>query len=129
MYDFDFNSILGKPIKSRSASELVRGFEMCYEELQKANITPILHRLDNEISDELIEAINAKQLKHQIVTAYDHRQNQAERSIQTYKNYLISNLHGTDREFPAYLWCQLLEQIELQVNLIRPSRINQNRSA
>ena len=44
------------------------------------------------------------------------------------ENYLISNLHGTDREFPAYLWCQILEQIELQVNLIRPSRINPSRS-
>ena len=38
-------------------------------------------------------------------------------------------MHRTDREFPTHLWCQLLEQIELQVNLIRPSRINQNRSA
>lgn len=97
MYDFDSNSIIGKSIKSRAPAELVRGFEMCYEELQKANITPILHRLDNEISEELIGAINAKQLKYQIVTAYGHRQNKAKRSIQTYKNYLISNFHGTDR--------------------------------
>ena len=68
-------------------------------------------------------------MKYQTVTAYNHRQNLAERAIQTYKSFLISNLHGTDREFPTHLWCQLLEQIELQVNLIRPSRINPNRSA
>lgn len=103
MYDFDSNTIQGKPIKSKNKSELVRGFEMCYKELKEANITPILHRLDNEISS---------------ITAYDHRQNLAERAIQTYKNFLISNLHGTDRDFPAHLWCQLLEQVELQVNLI-----------
>ena len=84
MYDFDSNNILGKPIKSRDKSELVRGFEMCYKELQEANITPILHRLDNEVSDDLIEAIKKKKLKYQIVTAYDHRQNLAERAIQTY---------------------------------------------
>ena len=62
MYDFDSNNILGKPIKSRDKSELIRGFEMCYKELQEANITPILHRLDNEVSDDLIEAIKKKKL-------------------------------------------------------------------
>ena len=60
MYDYDSNNILAKPIKSREASELVRGFEMCYNELKEANITPILHRLDNEISEELIDAIKKK---------------------------------------------------------------------
>ena len=126
MHDFDSNTILGKPIKSRNASELVRGFELCYNELKEAKIIPVMHRLDNKISDELIEAIKKKKLKYQIVTANDHWQNLAERAIQTYKSYLISNLHGTDSEFPAHLWCRLLEQVELQVNLIRPSRINPN---
>ena len=90
MYDFDSNSILAKPIQSRNASELVRGFELCFKELEEANITPVLHRLDNEISNELIEAIKKKKLKHQIVTSHDHRQNLAERAIQTYKSFLIS---------------------------------------
>ena len=60
MYDFDSNTIQGKPIKSRTKSELVRGFEMCYKELKEANITPILHRLDNEISSDLIDAIKER---------------------------------------------------------------------
>ena len=113
MYDFGSNTIQGKAIKSRNASELVRGFELCYNELKAANITPILHRLDNEISDDLIESIKKRKMKYQIVTSHDHRQNLAERAIQTYKSFLISNLHGTDRDFPAHLWCRLLEKIEL----------------
>ena len=32
MYDFESNTIQAKPIKSRTKSELVRGFEMCYKE-------------------------------------------------------------------------------------------------
>ena len=68
-------------------------------------------------------------MKYQTVTTYNHQQNLAERAIQTYKSFLISNPHGTNREFPAYLWCRLLEQIELQVNLIRPSQINPNQYA
>ena len=108
LYDYDSNAILIRPIKSRDKSELIRGFQLCYDELEKANIKPIIHCLDNEISDDLIKAIQQKGLKHQIVTAHDHCQNQAEQAIQTFKSYLISNLHGTDREFPAHLWCRLL---------------------
>ena len=118
MYNFDSNTIQGKPIKSRNAPELVRGFELCYNKPKAANITPFLHRLDNEISDELIASIKKKKMKYQIVTSHDHRQNLAEQAIQTYKSFLISNLHGTDRNFPAHLWCRLLDQIELQVSII-----------
>ena len=42
-------------------------------------------------------------MKYQTVTAYDHQQNLVEQAIQTYKSFLISNLHGTDSEFPAHL--------------------------
>ena len=94
MYDFDSNTIQGKPIKSRTKSKLVRGFEMCYKELKEANITPILHRLDNEISSNFFNSIKEKKLKFQTVTPYNHRQNLAKRAIQTYKSVLISNLHG-----------------------------------
>ena len=87
MYDFDSNTIQGKAIKSRNASELVRGFELCYNELKAANITPILYRLDNEVSDDLIESIKKRKMKYQIVTSHDHRQNLAERAIQTYKSF------------------------------------------
>ena len=70
LYDCDSNNILIRPIKSREKSELVRGFEMCYKDLKEANITPILHRLDNEISDDLIAAIKDKKMKYQICTPY-----------------------------------------------------------
>ena len=72
LYNFDTNNILAKPIKSRAASELVRGYNLCYEELKEANITPVLHRLDNKISDDLIKAIKKKKLKRQVVSSYDH---------------------------------------------------------
>ena len=83
LYDCDSNNILIRPIKSREKSELVRGFEMCYKDLKEAN-------------DDLIAAIKDKKTKYQICTAYNHRQNLAERAIQTFKSFFISNLHGTD---------------------------------
>ena len=51
-----------------------------------------------------------------------------ERGIQTYKKYLISVLFGTDIIFPSHLLCQLLWQINIQINLLQQSRINQRRS-
>ena len=129
MYDFDTNSIIGKPIKSREAEQLVIGYQQCFDELREGNITPILHRLDNEVNTLLFAAITANKCKYQIATAHDHRQLLAERAIQTYKYHLISVLNGTDKDFPAYLWCSLLEQVNIQINLLRKSRIHPKRSA
>ena len=119
LYDFDSNIIIGKAIKSRNADELVRGYKICYDELREGNITPILHRLDNEVNDKLFEAIRNNNCDYQLVTVYDHRQNLAERAIQTYKNHFISVLFGTDVAFPAHLWCSLQKQINIQINLLR----------
>ena len=129
MFDYDINVIWSVPIKSRNSKDLILGFEACYKELKEANITPILHRLDKEISDDLISAIKQKGLKHQVVTAHNHRQNLAERAIQTFKNYLISYLNGTNTNFSAHLWCRVIQQVNIQVNLLRQSRINPRRSA
>ena len=73
MYDFDSNTIQGVPTKSRNKSKLMRGFEMCYKESKEVNITPNLHRLDNETSPNLIDAIKEKNLKYQTVAAYNYR--------------------------------------------------------
>jgi hypothetical protein len=116
MYNFDTNSITGKPIKSQEADQLVSGYQQCYDELREGNVTPILHRIDNEVNDLLFAAIKANNCKFQIATAHDHRQLIAERAIQTYKYHLILVLNGTDKDFPAFLWCSLLEQVNIQIN-------------
>jgi hypothetical protein len=96
----------------------------------EGNVTRILHRLDNEVNELLFAAIKANKCAYQIATAHDHRQLIAERSIQTYKyQHLISVLNGTDKDFPAFLWCSLLEQVNIPINLLRHSRIHPKRSA
>ena len=47
-YDYDSNSILGEPMKSRIAEELVRAFKLLHTELKEKGLTPKIHRLDNE---------------------------------------------------------------------------------
>jgi hypothetical protein len=129
LYDYDSNAILAEPIKSRQTEHLIQGYEACYKRLKRAGITPILQRLDNEISKELIHCIERKQLKYQLAHAYDHRNNLAERAIQTFKAHFISVLNGTDERFPPHLWCRLIPQTVLTLNMLQPSRINPKLSA
>ena len=58
MYDFDYNAILAEPIKSRITKNLIEGCNSCHKRITAAGITPILLRLDNEISSDLIDAIH-----------------------------------------------------------------------
>ena len=101
MYDFDYNAILAEPIKSRKTKHLIKGFTSCHKRITASGITPILLRLDNKISGDLIAVIHSKNLKYQLANAYDHRHNLAERTIQTFKAQFISILNGCDAHFPT----------------------------
>jgi hypothetical protein len=93
-----------------------------YEDLRNAGINPILHRLDNETSKDLIKEIERKGLKYQIASPGDHRPNHAERAIQTFKkNHFIVIPYGTDSGFPAKQWDRLIKQAVMTLNMCRPS--------
>ena len=68
-------------------------------------------------------------MDYQLASPNDHRLNLADRVIQTFKNNLISILHGTDKHFPAWLWCQILQQVVITLNMSRRLRINPKLSA
>lgn len=124
MYDFDSNYINAVPIKSRKSSELVGAFKECYDDLKRRGFEAQVLRLDNEISAELIAAIEAEGLSYQIVSPNDHRLNHAERHIQYFKSRFIACREGTDPTFPTDCWDLFVSQIVLTMNLMRPSRIN-----
>jgi hypothetical protein len=129
MYDFDSNSINAVGIKNRKKESLIKGYNEMYEDLRKAGINPVLHRLDNETSHDLIKEIERKELDYQIASPGDHRLNHAERAIQTFKNHFIAILYGTDSNFPAKQWDRLIKQAVMTLNMCRPSRINPKLSA
>ena len=53
----------------------------------------------------------------------------AERTIQTYKNHLISGLFTCDSKFPAREWDRLLTQCNITINLLISARCNPSLSA
>jgi hypothetical protein len=129
MYDYDSNTINAVAIKNRKTASLVKGYNELFEDLKKAGINPVLHRLDNETSKELILEIEKKGLDYQIASPGDHRLNHAERAIQTFKNHFIAVLYGCDSTFPAKQWDRIIKQAVMTLNMCRPSRINPKLSA
>ena len=88
-----------------------------------------MERIDNEVLTILIDSIEKKGLQYQLASPHDHRLNPSERAVQTWKNHFISNLHGYDRGFPPYKWCEMIRQCEMTLNMLRCSRNNPQMSA
>ena len=105
-----------------------------HDTLKKSGINPILHRVDNEFSKELIEEMlieemESRGLKYQIAPRGNHQTIAAERGIQTLKNHFISVLYGCDPTFPKSQWDRVLTVAVLTLNMLQPSRINPAKSA
>ena len=65
----------------------------------------------------------------QFVEANNHQVNAAKREIRTFKIYFIVGLCTVGNTFPLEIWCDLLQQAEITLNLLRTSRINKKMSA
>ena len=127
--DMDTGYIYGVPIKSRKPKELIRAYNEAYIALVKCGFEPVLHRIDNETSDTLIDAIEEKQLDYEYMPKANHRRNPAERAIQTYKSHFISIINGVDKEFPPDAWDLLMAQTNITLNLLRTCPVNPAHSA
>ena len=128
-YNFDSNSIHVKPLKSRHDNDTIKAYEEIYTMLTSRGLKPKLYWLDNEASKALKNFITKEQTQYQLTPPHIHRCNMAERAIRTFKNHFISGLCSVDKNFPLHLWCYLLDQAELTLNMLRTSRINPNLSA
>jgi hypothetical protein len=57
LYDYDSNAILARPIKYRTAPELLKAFQLMEQELLARGLKPKLMKLDNEASKLLKDYI------------------------------------------------------------------------
>jgi hypothetical protein len=81
LYDYDSNAILAQPIKDRTASELLKAFQVMEQELVARGLKPKLVKLDNEASKLLKTYLHQQDITFHIVPPYSHRRNSAERAI------------------------------------------------
>ena len=129
VYNYDANAIIAEPLKDRTAGEIARGHQVVYTYLKDRGLSPKFEVLDNECSAELVAVMRKNKIKFQLVPPHLHRANAAERAIRTWKNHFITILCGLDPQFPLQLWDRLIDQTNLTLNLLRPSRLNPKMAA
>ena len=129
MYDYDLNAILTEPIKNKTATRILRAYTKLVTYLKNRGFRRQVRWLDIEASKLLKTFNHNNNIEFRLVPPHIHRQNAAERAIQTWKNHLVAGLCSTDTQFPMHLWDRLLAQATLTLNLLRPSRRNPRVSA
>jgi hypothetical protein len=122
LYDYDSNAILAKPIKDRTAPDLLKAFQFMEQELVTRGLKPKLMKLDNEASKLLKDYLYQQDITFQLVPPYSHRSNSAERAIRSFKDHLIAGLCSTDKSFPMHLWDRILPQAVMTLNMLRTSK-------
>jgi hypothetical protein len=128
-YVFDYNYIKVVPMKSRSTSEWVRGYDLIHQELTAKGFKPKLQTLDNEASTALKNFFTTNDVEYQLVLPHFHRRNAAERAIHNFKEHFVAGLVSVDPDFTLHLWDRLLPQAELTLNQLRTSRQHPQLSA
>jgi hypothetical protein len=84
-YVFDCNYVKVVPMKSRSASEWVKSYDLIHQELNSKGFKHKLQTLDNEASAALKNVFTTNDVEYQLVPPHCHRRNAAERAIRTFK--------------------------------------------
>jgi hypothetical protein len=124
LYDYDSNIVLSAPIKNRGDKEMVRAFDLLIQSLIIRGLKPSLQRLDTEPSLALINYLTKQVIDYQLAPPHIHRRKNDERTIQTFKNYLIVGLCSVDPNFPLKFWDKLLPQATITLSLLRNLWIN-----
>ena len=123
-YIHDPNFIKGIPVKSRQNKELRKAYKQVYEWCERRGFKPQLHKMDNETSKDVEDFIASQQTQQQYTPPDMHRTNPSEKALQTYKCCVKSTIASLPPHFPLSYWCRLLPQVDLSVNIVRPSRQN-----
>jgi hypothetical protein len=119
----DGNYIFAEPMKNRTEGEMITVYQKILNRMKAAGLGPRKQVLDNKCSAAMKACIKEKGMDYELVPPGQHRHNQAEQAIETFKAHYISILAGVDNKFPLSLWGHLLEPTELTLNLLRQSRV------
>jgi hypothetical protein len=123
LVEVDGNYIDAESLKNRSEGETIKAYLALWTRLTaNGTVKPTTHILDNKAS-EAYKAETRKNCTIQLVPPDNHRQNLAERAIQTFKNHFKAVIAGVDNNFPMHLWDRLLLQTVLTLNLLRQSNM------
>jgi hypothetical protein len=115
-------------MKKKGDAEAVRGYTVIYRQLTDAGVKPNFQIMDKEASAAVKSFLKQKDIAYQLVPPHIHRRNTAEQAICTFKSHFVAGQATIDGHFPTQLWCQLVHQATITLNLLRNSRLNKKMS-
>ena len=115
-------------MKNRTEGKINRAFQKIHDKLTKQGYKPKVHKIDNECSKSLKEIMDNDELEYQLVPPHVHRRNLIERAFKTFKDHFIAGLATIDPKFPMILWCRLLPQATMTLNMMRQPRFHSSLS-
>ncbi len=110
-------------MKNRMEGEMIWVSQKIINRMKAAGLGLKKQVLDNECLAAMKACIKENNMDYELAPPGQHRQNQADWAIQTFKAHFISILARVDNKFPLLLWCLLLKPTELLLNLLRQSRV------
>ena len=116
--EINSNMILVQPMKNQSSHEMSNTCKKLMNQHKVGNTYPSKHILDNEVLDDFLQHIKQVGIMHEKVPQHMFQFNSAEKAIQKFKNHFIAILSGVHKQFPMYLWDQLLLQTEMVFNML-----------
>jgi hypothetical protein len=102
------NYIFAKLMKNRMEGEMIRVYQKIINRMKAGGLGLKKQVLDNKCPAAMKACIKENNMDYELVPLGQHRQNQAEQAIQTFKAHFISILAVVDDKFPLLLWCHLL---------------------
>ena len=129
VYHYYANNIITTPLKNRKGPWILSGITKIHEKLRKRGLTPKIHIMDNEVSEDLMKYFEDSDIQFQLVPPHMHRINAVERAVRTFKNNFIAALCTVDPLVPFYLWDRLLTQFTMTLNMLRQYQLNPGLSA
>ena len=120
-YHYDANNIITSPLKNLIGPCTLCGITKIHDNLIKQGLTPKLHIVDNEVSEDLKKYFEDSDIQFQLVPLQMHRRNSSERSVRNFNNRFITALYTVEPRLPLYLWDCLLPQDTMTLNMLRRS--------
>ena len=91
-YHYNAKNILTTQLNNRTGTYILSGITKIHNKLRKWGLTPKLHIMDNEVSEDLKKYVEDSDIQFQLVPPHMHRRNYAERDVRNFKNHFIAAL-------------------------------------
>ena len=98
-YHYYANNILTTPLNNITGPCILSVITVIQNNLGKQGLTPKLHIVDNEASEDLKKYFEDSDIQFQMVLPHMHQINATERDVRTFKDHFIATLSTVDHRW------------------------------